>query len=119
MRIADLAARLSRAALDEALARAIDSAAARLADAVRANLSHAAGESDDYPALRTGELRDSIDHASDGQAAVVGSMSRVALFQELGTATDPPRPFLAPAAAALGAELAREIGAAAADALRG
>lgn len=49
------------------------------------------------PLLRTGELRNSISHqvVSDHEVEI-GSDSKVALWQELGTATIPPRPFLLP-----------------------
>jgi phage gpG-like protein len=51
------------------------------------------------PLLRTGELRDSISHqvVSDDEVEI-GSDSKVALFQEFGTSTIPPRPFLMPSA---------------------
>lgn len=53
----------------------------------------------DNPLLRTGELRDSIEHWSaempDGAIGEIGSHDLVALWQELGTARGiPPRPFL-------------------------
>lgn len=50
------------------------------------------------PLLRTGEMRDSISHQiiEPGKLAEVGSTSDVALYQEMGTSTIPPRPFLLP-----------------------
>jgi hypothetical protein len=51
----------------------------------------------DAPLLRTGEMRDSIEHELDGLEAVIGSMDDKLLYQELGTAAIPPRPVLGPA----------------------
>jgi hypothetical protein len=50
------------------------------------------------PLLRTGELRDSIGHHIEGHEVAVGSDSEIAVYQELGTATIPPRSFLGGAA---------------------
>lgn len=53
------------------------------------------------PLLRTGALRESIDFNVDdvarGIAITLGSDDKVALYQELGTTTIPPRPFLSTA----------------------
>lgn len=57
----------------------------------------AQGFTPDDPLLRTGELRDSIEAVVKGNEAVVGSTSEIAMYQELGTAKIPPRPFLGPA----------------------
>ena len=46
------------------------------------------------PLLRTGELRDSIGHEVRGRSVAIGSDLDIAIFQEMGTATIPPRPFL-------------------------
>jgi HK97 gp10 family phage protein len=48
------------------------------------------------PLLRTGELRDSITYTivKPGELAEIGSNSDIAVYQELGTTTIPPRPFL-------------------------
>lgn len=55
----------------------------------------------DNPLLRRGDLRDSIEGEVDGPMGVVGSTSKVALYQEMGTPGAeypiPPRPFLAKA----------------------
>ena len=48
----------------------------------------------------SGALHDSIEAVSEGNKAVVGSTSPAALAQEFGTEHMPPRPFLAPTAAA-------------------
>lgn len=55
------------------------------------------GFTPDDPLLRTGELRDSIEHQVSGTEAVIGTPDIVALYQEQGTSTIPPRPFLGPA----------------------
>lgn len=52
----------------------------------------------DAPLLREGQLRDSIEHEVSGLEAVVGSKSDIAAYQEFGTRTIPPRPFIGPAA---------------------
>ena len=70
---------------------------AELADSTKVDrLSKGFTEND--PLLRTGELRDSIEHQSALTEAVVGSNSEIAVFQELGTEKMPPRSFLAGAA---------------------
>ncbi|MGZ5053483.1 MAG: hypothetical protein ACXWAT_00910 [Methylobacter sp.] len=56
------------------------------------------GFTENDPLLRTGGLRDSIDHAVGGLEAVIGSNEDVMIYQELGTKTIPPRPVLGPAA---------------------
>jgi hypothetical protein len=50
----------------------------------------------DTPLLETGEMRDSIhkELVPAALAVVVGSKSKKALWQELGTSRIPPRPFL-------------------------
>lgn len=50
------------------------------------------------PLLRTGGLRDSYATSQDGHEAVIGSDSDIAVYQEVGTPTIPPRPVLGPAA---------------------
>lgn len=52
------------------------------------------GFTENDPLLRTGGLRDSIKHQTKGLTAVIGTDSDVAVWQELGTAKIPPRPFL-------------------------
>lgn len=49
----------------------------------------------DNPLLRTGEMRDSITTEIEGLVGAVGSDSKIALYQEMGTSKMPPRPFLA------------------------
>jgi|SRR5580700_6092350 hypothetical protein len=66
------------------------------------------------PLLRTGDLRDSVGFQGDGLYGIVGSDSKVALYQELGTVGArypiPPRPIFAKALieAAAGAEILAE-----------
>lgn len=96
----------------------LERAAARIEDAVRQALSRSPGETHTAPWQQSGALRDSIAHSVEGAQAVIGSTSDVAVYQELGTRTDPPRPFLAPAGAELGDDVAESIGAAFAEALR-
>ncbi len=79
---------------------ALNQAATRLQNAVKQALSHLPGEDHKTPWLRTGELRSSVTHETTENAAVIGSTNPVAVYQELGTSTIPPRPFLAPIAAA-------------------
>ena len=73
------------------------------------------------PLLRTGTLRDSIEFEIEPNAVaislVLGSHDKVALFQELGTATIPPRPFLATATLQSLPEAAEILGRTAADLL--
>ena len=56
------------------------------------------GYAGDEPLLRTGALRDSIEHVVAGGVAQVGSNSDIAVYQELGTKHTPPRSFLGGAA---------------------
>lgn len=62
------------------------------------------------PLLRTGEMRDSIEHSSDQHEARIGSNNDVAVYQELGTRSIPPRPFLQGAMRAKTPEILEEIG---------
>lgn len=87
---------------------ALAAEAEQMAGAVREALSHSPGTDHETPWFRTGELRDSIVSEATGDEAVVASSAPVAVFQEHGTATVPPRPFLAPVAAA-GAARAADV----------
>ena len=120
MRPGELADRLAALPLERVLRAALEEAATRLEEEVCAALSHPPGEAEGVPALRSGALRDSMSASAveDGRA-VVGSNSLVAAVQEAGSATLPPRPFLRPVAAGLGASLAEGIGAAVAEAVGG
>lgn len=61
------------------------------------------------PLLRDGSMRESITHHVEGSDGYVGSPSKIALYQELGTAHIPPRSFLGGAARAKEGEIA-ELG---------
>ncbi len=106
------AAALGAVAIAETLSAAVEAAAVRLADAVRAELATPPGGPHDAPWRKTGALQNSITHSTDGLTAQVGSDDPAAAPQERGTARIPPRPFLAPAAAALAEPIANDIAAA-------
>ncbi len=73
----------------------------------------------DAPLLREGKLRDSIEHEISGLEAVIGSKLDIAEYQEFGTATIPPRPFIGPAAFHNKKNIKEIIGAAAVTGLIG
>ena len=73
----------------------------------------------DAPLLREGNLRDSIEHEVARGEAVVGSKSDVAEYQEFGTATIPPRPFIGPAAFKNKEAIERVLGATLVEGLTG
>lgn len=83
-----------------------------LAEATMADRT-AKGFPEDEPELRTGEMRDSIEHVVIGHEAEIGSNSEILEWQELGTAKMPPRSILGGAAArkadAVSAEIGREV----------
>lgn len=62
------------------------------------------GFAEDEPLLRTGEMRDSIEHRVEVEhvglevVGLVGTDNEIAKYQELGTRTIPPRSFLGEAA---------------------
>lgn len=70
---------------------------AQLADSTEASKARM-GYPPNAPLLATGDLRNSIQSEAAGSEAVAGSKSAIAAFQELGTSTIPPRPFMGPAA---------------------
>ena len=109
------AAALADLPIAETLATALAAQSARLAEAVRANLASPPGGPHEHPWQQTGALEASIASAADALTAQIGSNDPAAAPQELGTATIQPRPFLAPAAAALADPIARAIGQALAD----
>jgi hypothetical protein len=118
--LAELRVRLASIRADEVMARALAEQAERLAQAVRDGLSDAPGAgAHDRPWAPAGALHDSVGAQVDGLQAVVGSSDPAAAPQEMGTATIPPRPVLAPVAAQRGEEIARVVGAATAAALGG
>jgi hypothetical protein len=69
------------------------------------------GYAADEPLLRTGALRDSIEHTHVSADEVqVGSNSDIAVYQELGTSRIPPRSFLVQAAVHKEKEAVHEVG---------
>ena len=118
--LAALRDRLARAHPAEIIAQRLETEAEKLATTVRESLGEPAGAgSHDKPWARTGALRDSIAASADGLQASVGSNDPAAAPQEMGTHRIPPRPFLAPAAAAAGQQIAASIGKAVAASLKG
>jgi phage gpG-like protein len=107
--LSDLVRRLSALDLD-AIARAeLAGQGARVADQVRLALSTPPGGPHDHPWRESGALHDSIGSDAEGDEAVVGSTSNVALFQEHGTDRVPPRPTFAPIASAQGETIATTL----------
>lgn len=80
-----------------------------LADATKAERV-ALGYPEDEPELRSGELRDSIQHTAGLDEAVVGSDSDIMVYQELGTSHMPPRSILGGAAVRKTPEVLELIG---------
>jgi hypothetical protein len=66
---------------------------AELADATKEDRVRQ-GFTENDPGLRTGEMRDSIHHTADHEAAVIGSDSDKLVYFELGTEKQPPRSVL-------------------------
>lgn len=56
------------------------------------------GYNTNEPLLRTGDLRDSIEHEVKGLEAVIGSKSQIMVYHEFGTVKMPARPVIGPAA---------------------
>lgn len=73
----------------------------------------------DAPLVGSGALRDSIVIEHEGKTVAVGSALDVAAWQEFGTATIPPRPFLGPALMANEEKIVKLVGERAAAALAG
>ncbi len=107
-----LAAHLATLPVSETISASLKNAAAGLAETVREALSTPPSGPHDEPWVDTRALRDSIAYSADESGAAIGSNDPAAAAQELGTTTVPPRPFLAPAAAAQGEAIARQVGAA-------
>ncbi len=107
--------RLAGLPIADTLAASLAKQAAALASQVQAELASPPGGPHTTPWRETGKLQASIAYSSDGLAAAVGTNSPAAAPQELGTASIPPRPFLAPPAAIAAEPMARAIGAALAD----
>jgi hypothetical protein len=117
IRPGDLAHALDQVEFSDAARVALTDVAERIAASVRDALSHPPGSGHDVPWERSGDLRSSIGVDATSDNAVIGSTSPVAVYQELGTHTDPPRPFLAPVAMAMAEDTATAIGAAMAETL--
>ncbi len=113
-----LASALSQIDLLATQQAALDAEARRLAGSARDALSYLPGSDHTAPWLRTGALRESMASEAGAEEAVIGSADPVAVFQELGTHAVPPRPFLAPVAAARGGEIARNLAQAVTTAIR-
>ncbi len=78
---------------------------------------HAAAGAGDTPLVLHGGLYGSISHEVQSHEAVVGSTSDIAVYQELGTAAIPPRPFVGPAGFRNAEKIAKLFGHAAAKGL--
>lgn len=109
---------LARIDLAPAQLSALAAEADQLAGTVRNSLSHPPGSDHATPWLRTGALQASIASQASESEAVVGSADPVAVYQERGTSTIPPRPFLAPAGAAGAEDAARRVGRTIVDAIK-
>lgn len=70
---------------------------ADLADATKADRVRQ-GYSEDDPGLRSGEMRDSIEHQADHREAHIGSNAEAMVQFELGNSRQPPRSALGAAA---------------------
>lgn len=68
------------------------------------------GFTENDPGLRTGKMRDSIQHTSNANEAAIGSNDRNLVFFELGTEKQPPRSVLGSAAAEKGEQVAAILG---------
>lgn len=112
-------ARLRDAEVAEVMGVVLEAQAGLMAEAVRTGLRTAPGGDHARPWLQTGALRDSVGSRVEGLQAVVGSSDKAAAPQEMGTVHLPPRPFLQPVAAAMGAGVAEAVGSAVAERLRG
>ena len=66
---------------------------AELADATKDDRSRK-GYPENDPLLRTGHLRDSVQHKVEGDTGRVGTDDDIAVYQELGTRSIPPRSYL-------------------------
>lgn len=69
---------------------------AQLADSTQKQRT-AQGYTPNDPLLRTGSERDKVHHTVEGDEAIVGSDSDIAVWQHIGTEHIPPRDVYAPA----------------------
>ena len=110
---------LARIDISAAQREGTGNAASQIEIAVKESLCHPPGSDHSTPWLRSGALRNSIAHSADEAGAAIGSSDPVAVYQELGTRTVSPRPFLAPAAATQAEESAQAVATTVVDAIRG
>ena len=82
---------------------------AELADATK-DQRVALGYSENDPGLRSGAMRESVEHMVEGHTAHIGSDDDNLVFFELGTVRQPPRSVLGGAAFRSGHEVAEVIG---------
>jgi phage gpG-like protein len=104
--------RLARLHIGDAARHGLQQAAEQLQASVQETLSRLPGEDHAAPWLRTGSLRGSVSSQIDDATALIGSDDPIAVDQELGTRTIPPRPFLSSTAAAEGERAADTFAAA-------
>jgi len=116
MKLALLASRFG-ADLEEVLTAALADEAQALATALRETLATSPGGPHSHPWQRTGALHNSIGVAESATEAVIGSNDPVALYQEHGSPTLPPRPSFGPLAAIAGSGIAHRLGQIAHDAI--
>lgn len=109
MRLSLIADRLG-GSLDAALASALAEEARQLADTLRETLATPPGGPHSHPWQRSGVLHDSIEVETGDSEAVILSRDPVALYQENGSATLPPRPSFGPLAAIAGPGIAHRLG---------
>ncbi|MDR3525388.1 MAG: hypothetical protein P4L66_14955 [Acetobacteraceae bacterium] len=103
--------------LEVSLAAALADEAQALAKALRDTFATAPGGPHSHPWQRSGTLHASIEVAISETEAVIGSNDPVALYQEHGGPTLPPRPSFGPLAATAGPGIAHRLGQIAHDAI--
>ncbi|AVF41503.1 hypothetical protein AL486_18725 [Pandoraea apista] len=89
-----------------------------LAESTRADRV-ALGFAPDDPLLRSGSLRDSVQHQVSHLEAIIGSPDERMAWQELGTDKIPPRPVLGPSAVESKIEIEQIVAGAAVSGLLG
>ncbi len=109
MTLSELVLHLQSLDLDSIARATLAEQAQRLADLAQDALSVLPGGPHDHPWRRSGTLQDSVSAQAEGDEAVIGSTSQIALYQEHGTTDLPPRPTFGPLAAAEGEAIARTV----------
>lgn len=85
-------------ALDAQVAAALEAIGMQAEANAKVEVTSAVYDTPQSPTyVRTGALRNSITHDSDGEAAYVGSNIEYAAYVEMGTSKMSPRPFIRPA----------------------